>query len=62
MKKILMLCLALVMGVGMCAAEKPANKKTVTTVFTILVPVSLVLGVGIGYIGSRMTLHKHLQV
>ena len=34
MKKILMLCLALVMGVGMCAAEKPANKKTVTTVFT----------------------------
>ena len=34
MKKILLLCLALVMGVGMCAAEKPANKKTVTTVFT----------------------------
>ena len=34
MEKILMLCLALVMGVGMCAAEKPANKKTVTTVFT----------------------------
>ena len=34
MKKVLMLCLALVMGVGMCAAEKPANKKTVTTVFT----------------------------
>ena len=31
MKKILMLCLALVMGVGMCAAEKPANKKTFTT-------------------------------
>jgi len=27
-----------------------------------LVPVSLVLGIGIGYIGSRMTLHKHLQV
>lgn len=34
----------------------------VGTVFTILVPVSLVLGIGIGYIGSRMTLHKHLQV
>ena len=34
MKMILMLCLALVRGVGMCAAEKPANKKTVTTVFT----------------------------
>lgn len=34
MKKILMLCLALVMGVGMCAAQKAADKKTVTTVFT----------------------------
>ena len=31
MKKILMLCLALVMGVGMCAAEKAADKKTVFT-------------------------------
>ena len=29
-----MLCLALVMGVGMCAAQKAADKKTVTTVFT----------------------------
>ena len=34
MKKILMLCLALVMGVGLCAAQKAADKKTVTTVFT----------------------------
>ena len=34
MKKILMLCLALVMGVGMCAAQKAADKKPVTTVFT----------------------------
>lgn len=34
MKKILMLCLALVMGAGMCVAQKPAQKKTVTTVFT----------------------------
>lgn len=34
MKKLLMLCLALVMGVGMTvAAEKPAQKKNVTTVF-----------------------------
>ena len=34
MKKLLMVCLALVMGVGMgAAAEKPAQKKTVTTVF-----------------------------
>ena len=34
MKKILMFCLALVMGLGMCAAAgKPAQKKEVTTVF-----------------------------
>ncbi|CBK63878.1 hypothetical protein AL1_14310 [Alistipes shahii WAL 8301] len=33
MKKILMICLALVMGLGMCAAAgKPAQKKEVTTV------------------------------
>ncbi len=31
-------------------------------VFGVLVPVSLLMGVGIGYIGSRMTLKKHLQV
>lgn len=34
----------------------------VSDVFCILVPVSLILGVGIGYIGSRMTLKKHLKV
>ncbi len=35
MKKILMACLALWMGFGMCAAaEKPVQKKAVTTVFT----------------------------
>ena len=35
MKKLLMLCLALVMGVGITmAAEKGAPKKTVTTVFS----------------------------
>lgn len=35
MKKIAMLCLALVMGAGMTMAAKPAaEKKTVTTVFT----------------------------
>ena len=32
------------------------------SVFRILIPVSLILGVGIGYVGSRMTLKKHLQV
>lgn len=31
-------------------------------VFQILVPVSLLLGVGIGYLGSRMTVRKHLKV
>ena len=38
-------------------AFRPVNE-----VFTILVPVALVLGIGIGYIGSRFTLHKHLHV
>ena len=32
------------------------------TVFRVLVPVSLVIGVGIGYIGSRLTLKRHLKV
>lgn len=34
----------------------------VEQIFTTLVPISLVLGVGIGWIGSRVTLHKHLKV
>ena len=35
MKKLVLFCLALVMGVGMgAAAEKPAEKKIVTTVFS----------------------------
>ena len=34
----------------------------VTDVFVVLIPVSLLLGVGIGYIGSRMTLKKHMKV
>ncbi|MCD7922319.1 MAG: permease-like cell division protein FtsX [Clostridiales bacterium] len=32
------------------------------TVFTILLPVGLILGIGIGYIGSRITVHKHINV
>ena len=32
------------------------------SVFHILIPVSLALGVGIGFIGSRFTLRKHLKV
>lgn len=35
MKKLITLCLALTMGLGICAAQKPAEgKKTATTVFT----------------------------
>ena len=36
--------------------------RPVSEVFHFLIPVSLLLGVGIGYIGSRLTLHKHLNV
>ena len=32
------------------------------SVFQILVPVGLILGIGIGYIGSRATVHKHINV
>ncbi len=32
------------------------------SVFTILLPVGLILGIGIGYVGSRVTVHKHIQV
>ena len=31
-------------------------------VFHTLVPVALILGVGIGFIGSRITIRKHLKV
>ncbi len=34
----------------------------VEDVFHVLLPVSLILGVGIGYVGSRFTLKKHLKV
>lgn len=34
----------------------------VTEVFKVLLPVGLILGVGIGFIGSRFTLHRHLHV
>ncbi len=32
------------------------------SIFTILVPVSLVLGIGIGFLGSRVTVHRHINV
>lgn len=34
----------------------------VTNVFQILLPVGLILGVGIGFVGSRVTIHRHLHV
>ncbi len=35
---------------------------SVGKVFHVLIPISLALGVGIGYLGSRFTLRKHLKV
>lgn len=34
----------------------------VNEIYDTLLPVSLILGIGIGYVGSRITLHKHLRV
>ncbi|SDB42800.1 cell division transport system permease protein [Pseudobutyrivibrio sp. YE44] len=34
----------------------------VETIFRTLIPISLLLGIGIGWVGSRVTLHKHLRV
>lgn len=34
----------------------------VERVFSTLIPVGLILGVGIGFLGSRMTIRKHLKV
>lgn len=38
------------------------NFLTVEDVFDVLTPVSLVVGVGIGFVGSVMTIRKHLRV
>lgn len=38
------------------------NFLDVQVVFDTLVPVALILGVGIGFIGSRITIRKHLKV
>lgn len=35
---------------------------SVDTVFRTLLPVALILGVGIGFIGSKITIRKHLKV
>lgn len=38
------------------------NFVPVENVFIVLLPVGLILGIGIGYIGSRVTVHKHINV
>ena len=38
------------------------NFLPVERIFQNLVPIALILGVGIGWLGSRLTLHKHLKV
>lgn len=38
------------------------NFVSVHTVFKTLVPVAIILGAGIGFLGSRMTIRKHLKV
>lgn len=35
---------------------------SVDLIFKTLAPIALILGVGIGYLGSRFTLHRHLRV
>lgn len=35
---------------------------SVDDVFKVLLPVGLILGVGIGFVGSRVTIHRHLHV
>ncbi|MFA9376727.1 MAG: permease-like cell division protein FtsX [Lachnotalea sp.] len=35
---------------------------SVGTVFSTLIPISLIIGVGIGFLGSFLTIHKHLKV
>ncbi|MCD8299966.1 MAG: permease-like cell division protein FtsX [Clostridiales bacterium] len=32
------------------------------TVFTVLLPVGLIMGIGIGFLGSRVTVHRHINV
>ena len=34
----------------------------VDSIFNVLAPIGLILGVGIGYIGSRVTVHRHINV
>ncbi|MBR6485576.1 MAG: ABC transporter permease, partial [Lachnospiraceae bacterium] len=36
--------------------------KTARDVFSVLIPVALVMGVGLGFFGSLITVRKHLRV
>ncbi len=38
------------------------NFLSVDTIFSVLTPVSLLIGIGIGFLGSRSTVRKHLHV
>lgn len=38
------------------------NFASAHSVFQTLVPIALLLGVGIGFVGSKITVHKHLKV
>ena len=38
------------------------NFLPVTTVYRLLLPIGLLLGVGIGFVGSYFTVRKHLKV
>lgn len=38
------------------------NFVPVHTVFKTLIPVAVILSVGIGFLGSRLTIRKHLKV
>lgn len=38
------------------------NFLTVEQIFTTLIPVSLILGIGIGFVGSFITVRKHIRV
>lgn len=42
--------------------EGVLNFLPVNTVFSALIPISLLIGVGIGFLGSFITIHKHLKV
>ena len=44
------------------ALSSVLNFLTVDEVFSVLIPVALGLGIGIGFLGSFSTVRKHLRV